>query len=124
MSVNEIAYIIAYCLFLAGAAKSFCDNGSALAVRIMSAGVALDFLVSMLPVAGVSALRMDLKGSNGVIVAAIVCGFVVWTLFIAALLVRRAGKMKAFHVLIAVTEIAWFVDFITFLYGIYKFPLK
>ena len=46
MTLNEIAYIIAYSLFLAGAAKSFHDNGSALAVRIMSAGVALDFLVS------------------------------------------------------------------------------
>ncbi len=124
MTLNEILYIIAYCLFLAGAAKSFRDNGSALAVRIMSAGVALDFLVSMLPVAGVAALKMDIRGSNGVIVAAIVFGFVVWVLFVAALLVRRAGRMKAFHVLIGVTEIAWFIDFITFLYGIYKFPLK
>jgi hypothetical protein len=124
MTFNEIAYIIAYCLFLAGAAKSFRDNGSAAAVRIMSAGVALDFLVSMLPVAGVAALKMEVKGSNGAIVAAIVFGFVVWMLFAAALLVRRAGRMRAFHVLVAVTEIAWFIDFITFLYGIYKFPLK
>jgi hypothetical protein len=67
---------------------------------------------------------MDVKGSNGAIVAAIVFGFVVWMLFVAALLVRRAGRMKAFHVLIGVTEIAWFIDFITFLYGIYKFPLR
>jgi hypothetical protein len=124
MTLNEILYIIAYCLFLAGAAKSFRDNGSAPAVRIMFAGVALDVLVSMLPVAGVAALKMDVKGSNGAIVAAIVFGFMVWMLFVAALLVRRAGRTKAFHVLIGVTEIAWFVDFITFLYGIYKFPLK
>ncbi len=124
MTLNEILYIIAYCLFLAGAAKSFREDGSAPAVRIMSAGVALDFLVSMLPVAGVTALKMDVKGSNGAIVAAIVFGFVVWMLFVAALLVRRAGRAKAFHVLIGVTEIAWFIDFITFLYGIYKFPLR
>ena len=82
MTFNEIAYITAYCLFLAGAAKSFREDGSTIAVRIMSAGVALDFLVSMLPVAGVSALRMDLKGSNGAIVAAIVFGFVVWMLLL------------------------------------------
>jgi hypothetical protein len=124
MTLNEITYIIAYCLFLAGAAKSFRDNGSAPAVRIMSAGVVLDFLVSMLPVLGVSFLRMNIKGSNGVIIAAIVFGFVMWMLFVAALLVRRAGKKRAFHVLVAVTEIAWFIDFITFLYGIYKFPLR
>jgi len=124
MTLNEILYIIAYCLFLAGAAKSFRDNGSAMAVRIMSAGVALDFLVSILPLLGVSFLKMDLKGSNGVIVAAIMFGFVVWMLFVAALLVRRAGKKRVFHILIGITEIAWFIDFITFLYGIYKFPLR
>ena len=124
MTFNETAYVTAYCLFLAGAAKSFRDNGSATAVRIMSAGVALDFLVSMLPVAGVAVLKMEVKGSNRVIVAAIAFGFVVWMLFVAALLVRRAGRTKAFHILIGVTEIAWFIDFITFLYGIYTFPLR
>ena len=124
MTLNEIIYIIAYCLFLIGAARSFRDDGSAGAIRIMSAGVVLDFLVSMLPMLGVSSLKMDLAGSNAVITAAIILGFVVWLLFIAALLLRRTGRRKVFHAIIAVTEIAWFIDFITFLYGIYKFPLR
>ena len=123
MTLNEILYIIAYCLFLIGGAKSFRDNGSPRAIRIMTTGVMLDFLVSMLPMLGVSILKMDIAGSNSVITAGIILGFAVWLIFIIALLARKAGRTKAFHILIAVTEILWFIDFITFLYGLYKFPL-
>ena len=123
MTLNEILYIIAYCLFLIGAAKSFRDNGSPRAIWIMTTGVVLDFLVSMLPMLGVSILKMDIAGSNAAIIAGITLGFLVWLLFIIALLVRKTERTKAFHVLIAATEILWFIDFITFLYGLYKFPL-
>jgi hypothetical protein len=123
MTLSETLYIIAYCLFTAGAAKSYRDNGSSRAVLIMSCGVLLDFLVSMLPLAGVSALKMNLAGTNGVIVFAIIVGFIVWLLFLAALWLRRAGRMAAYHSFITVTQLAWFIDFIAFLYGIYKFPL-
>ncbi len=34
-----------------------------------------------------------------------------------------AACMDAYHIVITVTQIAWFIDFIAFLYGIYKFPL-
>jgi hypothetical protein len=39
-------------------------------------------------------------------------------------LIRSAGQVWIFRLLIVITEIAWFVDFITFLYGIYKFHLR
>lgn len=123
MTLSETLYAIAYLLFTAGAARSYRDNGSSTAVRIMSCGVLLDFLVSMLPLMGVSALKMNLPGTNGVIVFAIIFGFVVWLLFLAALWLRRAGRLCAYHGTITVTQIAWFIDFIAFLYGIYKFPL-
>jgi thiol:disulfide interchange protein len=108
---------------MAGAAKSFRDNGSTFSVWIMSGGVILDFLMSMLPVLGVKALSSNLSGTNGVIIFAIVFGFVVWLTYIAALIVRKKGNKPLFHVLIAVVEISWFIDFISFLYGMYKFPL-
>jgi hypothetical protein len=108
---------------MAGAAKSFKDNGSTLSVWIMSSGVILDFLMSILPVLGVQSLSSNLKGINGVIIFAIAFGFVVWGMYVAALIVRRKGNRLLFHVLIAVIEIAWFIDFISFLYGMYKFPL-
>ena len=123
MELGQILYIIAYCTFMAGAARSFRDNGSTLSVWVMSSGVTLDFLMSILPVLGVKSLSSNLKGINGVIIFAIAFGFVVWGMYVAALIVRRKGNWPLFHTLIAVVEIAWFIDFISFLYGMYKFPL-
>jgi len=123
MTPSETLYTIAYCLFVIGAARSYRDNGSRRSVLIMSCGVLLDFLLSMLPLMGVSALKMNLPGTNGVIVFAIILGFIVWLLFLSALGLRRTGRMAAFHSVITVMQIAWFLDFIAFLYGIYKFPL-
>jgi len=124
MSINEIIYIIAYCIFLFGASMSFRQNGSRMSVGIMTCGVAVDFLVSMLPVMGVRLFKMEMRGTNPAIIFGIAFGFVVWLLFLAALVIRRRGNMRLYHVLITVTEISWFIDFISFLYGIYKFPLQ
>lgn len=123
MTLSETLYTLAYCCFIAGAARSYRDNGSRFSVLIMSGAVLLDFLVSMLPMMGVTALKMNLPGTNGVIIFAIVLGFVVWLLFLSALLLRRAGRMQAYNTTITVTQIAWFIDYIGFLYGMYKFPL-
>ena len=123
MTPSETLYTIAYCLFVIGAARSYRDNGSRSSVLIMSCGVLLDFLLSMLPLMGVSALKMNLPGTNGVIVFAIILGFIVWLLFLAALWLRGTGRMAAYHSVITAMQIAWFIDFIAFLYGIYKFPL-
>lgn len=85
MTLSETLYSIAYCIFIVGAARSYRDNGSLLSVLIMSCGVLIDFLVSMLPMAGTSALKMNLPGTNVVILFAIGFGFIVWLLFLAAL---------------------------------------
>jgi hypothetical protein len=123
MTLSETLYAIAYCIFIIGAARSCRDNGGRLSVLIMSSGVLLDFLVSMLPMMGASALKMNLPGTNAVIAFAIGFGFIVWLLFLAALWLRRTGRTAAYHCIITLTQIAWFIDFIAFLYGIYKFPL-
>ena len=123
MTLSETFYALAYCTFIIGAAQSYRDNGSRLSVGIMSCGVLFDFLVSMLPMLGVSALKMNVPGTNAVIMFAIGFGCIVWLLFFAALWLRRAGCKAAYHIVITVTQIAWFIDFIAFMYGIYKFPL-
>ncbi len=123
MTLSETLYTLAYCVFVVGAARSYRDSGSRLSVLIMSCGVLVDFLVSMLPLMGVSALKMNLPGTNAVIVFGIAFGFVVWLLFLAALWLRRARRLSAFHAIITLTQVAWFIDFTAFLYGIYKFPL-
>jgi len=77
MTQSETLYTIAYCLFIVGAAWSYRDNGSRLSVSIMGSGVLLDFLVSMLPLMGVAALKMNLPGTNAIIVFAIGLGYMV-----------------------------------------------
>jgi hypothetical protein len=123
MEISELLYAAAYCVFLAGAAKSFRDNGSRESRWIMGCAVAADFLVSMLPMLGVDFLKMDLEGHNAAITLGIVLGFAVWLLFIAALIARKKGSGRLYHAGITMVEITWFLDFIIFLYGIYKFPL-
>lgn len=123
MSLNEILYIIAYSLFLAGASLSFRHNGSRLSVVVMTIGVTLDILVSMLPLLGVKALSMNVGGTNAVIMFGIALGFFVWLLYGVALVLRAKKRWRGYHVMIAVVEILWFIDFISFLYGLYKFPL-
>jgi len=90
----------------------------------MSSGVLLDFLMSVLPMLGVKALSSGIQGTNAVIIFAIIFGFMVWMLFLIALVVWRKGKLPLFHALITTVEVCWFIDFISFLYGVYKFPLK
>jgi hypothetical protein len=86
--------------------------------------VLLDFLMSVLPMMGVKALSSGIRGTNAVMVFAIIFGLVVWILFLIALFVWKKGKLPLFHSLITAVEVCWFIDFISFLYGMYKFPLK
>jgi hypothetical protein len=124
MSLSQILYIVAYCIFLIGAAKSFRENGSKASLWIMGSGVLLDFLVSVLPMMGIEVLSSGIEGMNAVLIFAIILGFIVWLLFLTALFVWRKGNLPFFHFLITAVEVAWFIDFIAFLYGMYTFPLK
>ena len=123
VTVSKILYILAYCIFLVGAAKSFRENGSKSSIWIMSCGVLLDVLISILPRTGMGFLQSDPVVMNTTIKFAIIFGVIfVWFLFPIALFVWVRGNNALFHFLIVVIEIAWFVDFIVFLYGLYKFP--
>lgn len=123
MALAEILYSIAFSLFLIGAAKSFRENGSQPSVLIMGIAVMIDFLTAMLPLAGIEFLKMHIQGSNLAIAIGVILGFVVWMLFLLALLIKHKGKLPLYHSLITLTEILWFIDFISFLYGTYKFSL-
>lgn len=118
-----ILSILAYGVFLAGAAKSFRDNGSTAAVRIMQAAIGLDMVLSFLPMFGVKSLEADIKAFNSMLIFAIISGLCVWILFFIALFLRRKGRMNLYHPLIAASEIGWFISFVSFLYGMYKFPV-
>ncbi len=121
MAVNEALYMVAYCVFLAGAAKSFRENASTASLRIMTAAIVLDIAVSMLPMAGISFLKSDVTVFNAAIIAGIILGFIVWIFFGAAVVMRKRGRIELFQRLILLVEILWFIDFIIFLYGVYAF---
>ncbi len=81
MTLMGILSIVAYCAFLAGAAKSFRDNGSTASMLIMLAGILLDMLLSFLPMFGVKSLGADIKVFNSMLIFAIASGLCVWIIF-------------------------------------------
>jgi hypothetical protein len=120
---NDIEYMIAYCIFLIGASISFQNNAPRSALITMSAGIALDFLASVLPVMKVKSLAIDIP-SNPAIAGGIILGIVIWILFLASIFVWTIKKTSLFHILITVIEVLWFLSLMLFLYGIYKVPMS
>jgi hypothetical protein len=120
---GDFIYLIAYCLFLIGAANSFQNNVPQSSIWTMSVAVVIDFLGSVLPVMRVKSLAINLPG-NPAITAAIFLGILVWLLFLFSLFVWKIKKIRLFHFIILSIEIIWFIDYVLLLYGVYKVPLR
>ena len=120
---GDFIYLIAYCIFLIGAANSFQNNVPQSSIWTMSVAVVIDFLGSVLPVMRVKSLAINLPG-NPAITAAIFLGILVWLLFLFALFIWKIKKIRLFHFIILSIEIIWFIDYVLLLYGVYKVPLR
>ena len=120
---GDFIYIIAYCLFLIGAANSFQNNVPQSSIWTMSVAVVIDFLGSVLPVMRVKSLAINLPG-NPAITAAIFLGILVWLLFLFSLFAWKINKIRLFHFIILSIEVVWFIDYVLLLYGVYKVPLR
>lgn len=120
---GDFIYLIAYCLFLIGAANSFQNNVPQSSIWTMSVAVVIDFLGSVLPVMRVKSLAIDLPG-NPAITVAIFLGILVWLLFLFALFIWKIKKIRLFHFIILSIEVIWFIDYVLLLYGVYKVPLR
>lgn len=120
---GDFIYLIAYCLFLIGAANSFQNNVPQSSIWTMSVAVVIDFLGSVLPVMRVKSLAINLPG-NPAITAAIFLGILVWLLFLFALFIWKIKKIRLFHFIILSIEVIWFIDYVLLLYGVYKVPLR
>ena len=120
---GDFIYLIAYCLFLIGAANSFQNNVPQSSIWTMSVAVVIDFLGSVLPVMRVKSLAINLPG-NPAITAAIFLGILVWLLFLFSLFFWKIKKIRLFHFIILSIEIIWFIDYVLLLYGVYKVPLR
>jgi len=124
MTLNDdFIYLIAYCIFLIGAANSFQNNVPQSSIWTMSVAVVIDFLGSVLPVMRVKSLAINLPG-NPAITVAIFLGILVWLLFLFALFIWKIKKIRLFHFIILSIEVIWFIDYVLLLYGVYKVPLR
>ena len=120
---GDFVYLIAYCIFLIGAAISFQNNAPQSSIWTMSVAVVIDFLGSVLPVMKVKSLAINLP-ANPAVTAAIFLGILVWLMFLFALFVWKIKKIRLFHVIILAIELIWFIDYVLLLYGVYKVPLR
>ena len=121
MAANELLSICAYCMFLIGAARSFRTGGDRVSVRIMACGIGLDAVLALLPMLGITALRSAEPVMNAGIIAGIILGATTWSIFAAALILRAVNKTRLYHALIAAAQVTWFIAYVSFLLGMYKF---
>jgi hypothetical protein len=120
ITLSELLSIIAYCLFLAGAALSFKTGGSRNARLMMSAAVLLDMVMAALPSLGILPPLTHHGSRNLVVMSGVLLGLFVWVLFAAALYLFRQHRHELYHSVILAIEILWFVDVMLFYYGVYR----
>jgi len=123
MPVFDIICFAAFCVFLVGASLHSRGIRQTRALWFMVAGILTDFFTTILPNSGCKSLAIGI-GSNPEIVAAIVLGVLVWTLFLAAVFVRIMGKTALFHGMITLIKVIWFVDLVLFVYGVYHYTAE
>jgi len=121
MAANELLSILAYCIFLIGAARSFRTNGNISSVWIMLCGIGLDAVLAMLPMVGITALRSGEQVMNAGIIGGIALGTTTWTIFTIALIVRALKKTTIYHGLIGAAQVLWFIAYVSFMLGMHKF---
>lgn len=123
MPVFDIISFAAFCIFLIGASLHFRGLRQTRALWCMVTGVLMDFFATILPNPGCKSLAIGI-GSSPEIIAAIVLGVLVWTLFLAAVFVRLMGKTALFNRVITLIKVIWFIDLVLFMYGVYHYTAE
>ena len=118
MMANDIIYFIAFCIFLIGASLNFRGIKTKYSLWIMVIGVLIDFLATIIPNTGLKSLAIGIEASAEII-SGIILGVFVWTLFLGAVFVRLMGKLSLFYIIITVIKVAWFIDLILVMHGVY-----
>jgi len=118
MSPYDILYIVAYALFLCGAALACRGVRQKQALWIMGTGMLINFFGTVIPNPGFQSQAIGI-GSNAAIIWAIALGVAVWAVFLAAVFVRLMGRRELFFFLIVGIKLCWLADLILFIYGVY-----
>jgi hypothetical protein len=123
VSLSELLYGVAFITYMVGAAWSLRSNGAGAAVAVLGCGAAMDFGLTALVMWGPEVFSFGIEGSNFATQLGAILGVAVWSLVVGALFAWRRRRLRAFHVLVVVGQLVWFVDYLAFLYGIHAYPL-
>jgi len=119
MPIYDLIYFIAFCIFLVGSSLNLRGIKFRFSLWIMVIAVLIDFFATVIPNTGFKSLSINI-GVSFPIITGTILGVIVWILFLAAVFVRLMGKMPLFYVIITVIKVVWFVELISFLYGVYN----
>jgi hypothetical protein len=117
--LSELLVIVAYALFLAGAARSFRTDGDRYARLVMFFAVLLDVLAAFLPALGLQSPLPLAAERKPLVGAAVLTGVFVWMLSGTFLAIYSPKRLGWYHALVLATEIVWFADIMMFMYGAY-----
>ncbi len=118
MPVTDSIYFIAFCIFLFGAALHLRGIKKSYTLWVMSLGVIIDFYATIIPSDGFKSLAINI-GASTAILTGITLEIIVWCLFLAAVFIRLMGRFPLFYFMITVIKVLWFIDLISFIYGVY-----
>lgn len=107
-----------------GAAWSLRSDGVPAAVGVLALGAAMDFVLTGLVMWGPDVFSFHITGSNFATQLGAMLGVAVWLLVAGALIARWRNRRAAFHRLVVLGQLVWFVDYLAFLYGIHAYPLS
>ncbi|NTW57191.1 MAG: hypothetical protein HGB20_09140 [Chlorobiaceae bacterium] len=117
--LSELLVIVAFALFLAGAARSFRTEGDRYARLVMFIAVLLDMLAAFLPAIGLQTPIPLAPERKPLVGLAVLAGVFVWVLSGTLLVIYSPKRLGWYHALVLATEIVWFIDIMMFLYGAY-----
>jgi hypothetical protein len=115
--IAEWLYSLSFLLYLVGSSLTHIENGAELSLWLMAFAVFLTAATTLLPLAGIRWLRMEIQGSRVGFWAAMLLQVVSWTSFAWAMFLRLRRNLPPFHTLIMVTTLLWAAWLLIFIYS-------
>lgn len=122
MSLPEILYMIAFCLYLLGAGWALWRPDQRAAVALVAVALALDLGITVAPLFGVEALTFQVTGRNIGFNLGAPLGVLTWLLVGGGLVARWRGQMDVFRGMLLAALLTWFLCFQAFQIGLHVLP--
>lgn len=122
MSLPEILYTIAYCLYLLGAGWALWRPEQRAAVGLVAVALVLDLSITAAPLFGIQALSFDITGRNIAFNIGAPLEVLTWLLVGGGLIARWRGRIELFRGLLLAGLLTWFLCFQAFQIGLHVLP--